>query len=112
MKLGQITTARASAFLTRSQAVPAAYRDRVIEVTRVSVMPRYRRKGHASELMRVICGMADRAAQVLLLSVEPRGEGGLDADGLRAWYERRGFEVIQEGPLLMARPPATEKEQT
>ena len=65
-----------------------------------------KRKGHATEVMRKICEMADAMGLTLLLS--PRSEDlvyGPTQDKLESWYESFGFIMFADNPKSMARKP-------
>lgn len=69
-------------------------------ISRVWVKPTERRNGYGTQLLRWVCGSADREQETLYLAVEP-DPGGPSAEALRAWYARHGFE----GTGAMVRKP-------
>lgn len=71
-------------------------------ITRVSVLPSSRGKGHARELMRRVLLDADKERVTLYLEI--LSSGGLTHDELEAWYLRLGF-VYRRG-LYVRRPHA------
>lgn len=68
------------------------------------------RKGHATTLMWAVCHEADLACMTLILQPKPFGEEGLDDEKLMRFYEKFGFVVFQNLPVvLMARSPAARR---
>lgn len=65
-----------------------------------------RRQGVASQILRLICDFVDRSNTELYLHPKPERDSSLDEDGLRAWFERYGFESVeQSNKNLMVRAP-------
>ena len=62
------------------------------------------RKGQASALMAKVCKEADKEWMTLMVQVYAFDDGMSD-EQLRKWYERFGFEKVQDGPCLMVRSP-------
>ena len=65
-----------------------------------------KQKGHATEVMRKICEMADSMDLTLLLS--PRSEDrvyGPSQEKLESWYETFGFIMFADNPKSMVRKP-------
>lgn len=85
-----------------AEGIPEHMRPRVREL--LSVHAAERQKGHGSALLERTCREADRKQMVLLITPR-RFDDGMDDAALIPWYERFGFEVIQEEPVLMAREP-------
>ena len=79
--------------LSESDAVPG-----VIELSALHVPEYHRKKGAANKLMDQLCEEADQASKVLMLMPD-------QSDWLVEWYASHGFKVIQQDPVLMARPP-------
>lgn len=62
-----------------------------------------RGKGHASQLLRRICSLADEIGVTLSLKAQPKARKiGLVEEQLVEWYRRHGFEGDQH---RMTRPP-------
>lgn len=92
--------------LSFNTSVPMHMRSGVMEVTHLLVPEQHRGQGYASLLMQKLCAEADEAGRVLLLMPKPFDVVALDREQLQAFYERFGFEVIQQRPaVLMARRP-------
>lgn len=92
--------------LSHNKLVPAHIRGGVLELTHLIVPEQHRRNGYASLLMQKVCAEADEAGKVLLLMPKPYDVIGMDREQLVAFYERFGFQAIQQRPvLLMARQP-------
>lgn len=54
--------------------------------------------------MRQVCDEADAGAYVLILTPVP-ADDAIGVEQLIRFYRRFGFEVTQESPVLMIRPP-------
>lgn len=93
--------------LSFNSTVPANLRGGVLELTHLIVPSQHRGQGYASLLLQKVCAEADEAGKVLLLMPKPYGDAPMDRDALQGLYERFGFEVIQERPVLMARRPGS-----
>lgn len=100
----------ASLTISVSQAVPEHMRDRVREVSHLFVKPASRRQRLATALMNFVCQEADANKMTLVLTVCPYHEDGVAEQGmndaeLATWYERFGFQKVQDTPLgqFMAR---------
>ena len=71
------------------------------------------RKGHASEVMRLLTALADELDIILLLEAKPFGDANtMSIYKLAGWYQRFGFEVtddedvdIEEEGIPMIRYP-------
>lgn len=59
-------------------------------ITRIFVPYKYRGKGFASKLLKEVLEAADSDGVTLMLDISP--SGGLEAEELRDWYLRNGFE--------------------
>lgn len=75
------------------------------EITAVYTQPEQRGQGHANWLLSLVCAEADREFTVLMISPQPYGDSPAGAEALQAWYERHGFVVGQQNPVIMVRPP-------
>lgn len=94
MKPGLRMYKSASLRVAVSQALPVEMRECTREIQ--SVESQVPGRGQATALMWKACVEADRAWLTLILMPEA---------GLREFYSRFGFSVIQEKPCLMARDP-------
>lgn len=88
------------------EGLPDEYHDGIREL--VSVLSEQRGNGDATALMHSVCAEADMARKVLLLLVRPFADG-MDEERLCKFYEKHGFQVVQEEPCLMARQPQPSK---
>jgi ribosomal protein S18 acetylase RimI-like enzyme len=104
MKPGTRMHGPASLRLSYNTTVPAHMRGGLLELSHLIVPESHRRQGYASMLMQKVCAEADRAGKVLMLTVRPFDTIAMDAKQLTEWYGRYGFDVIQQSPVLMARP--------
>ena len=117
--LGYRTDGPANLLLSFPLSVPPHMRSGIRELSQLSVEAGARGKGHASKLLDWVCREADQQRKVLLITpsayrVLSNGciddyhnpaTGGLDDAALISWYSRRGFVIIQQQPILMARQP-------
>lgn len=69
----------------------------VYEVHNLQTAPGMRGKGQGTKLMQQICADADRLGKILMLVS--------DNTQLEKWYNKFGFERVQEKPILMFRHP-------
>jgi hypothetical protein len=106
MRPGQRQLASASVLISLTDAVPAAMRAKVREVSHLFVPDADRRKRLATALLNLVCQEADANGITLLLTVNPYDTGGPTAQELRDWYALFGFRELQESPggKIMARP--------
>lgn len=90
---------------SKAEIVPATIEgaDGVLEVVRLNTISSHRSKGYASQIMQRIIDDADRCCRVLMLHPEPYGL--ISATDLISFYQRFGFIVIQDEPVIMARQP-------
>lgn len=65
-------------------------KDRHYVITRINVMDQYRGRGYGSKILNMILEDADNEGATLFL--EPVPSGPLDAEALKEWYSRSGFE--------------------
>jgi ribosomal protein S18 acetylase RimI-like enzyme len=72
-----------------------------------SVVAHERRKGHATELLRIVCKTADTAGAEVKLTVEVDTQSGdPDSQSLIRFYEKFGFKsMIDDNPYYMTRSP-------
>lgn len=92
--------------IRRTEALPAAMRDRTREIVDFEVLPAEQNKGYGARLLRKVCEEADEANIVLVLWPKPFGNEPLTDRQLVEWYNRDfGFAVLQTEPLLMGRMP-------
>jgi N-acetylglutamate synthase-like GNAT family acetyltransferase len=83
----------------------------LLEVKSVKTDRAQRRQGHASKLMEQVCKEADESKTILVLTPAQFDNGPIGTQQLKWWYERFGFAVIQEKPILMCRDPLVSLEQ-
>lgn len=76
-----------------TMAVPVEMRGKIREVNSLHTEPGMRGKGQATKLMREVCAEADKCDKVLILLP--------DDDKLMAWYQKFGFELIQQDPKMI-----------
>lgn len=62
-------------------------------ITRINVPPRYRGRGHGSELLQMVCEDADYEGVSLVLEINPYGD--MTYDQLLSWYSRYGFVQLE-----------------
>lgn len=74
----------------------------------IGVISDNRLSGEATALMWQTCAEADCAWITLILRPSPFAPG-MDAEKLKRWYGKFGFEEIQAEPCLMARSPQPAK---
>lgn len=105
MRPGRRELGPASLEVVLSQAVPLHMRQGTREIAKLMVPVTHRRKHLATALMNLICQEADANGKTLLLIAQPEGEDGPDEAQLVAWYEKFGFQTLQEVPTgtFMAR---------
>lgn len=81
-----------------SSAVPVHMRAATREIAKLQVPVSQRRKHLATALMNLICQEADANGKTLLLIAQPFGEGGPTEEQLVTWYEKFGFQKLQDVP--------------
>jgi len=75
-------------------------------IHRVSVLPKHRRKGIGTRLLKECCADADKEGITLLLSVEPDySDNGMTFPQLVEWYEKHGFRSVRKPYGIMRREP-------
>lgn len=100
--LGTRTHEGASLCLRIPTFAPRSVRQSSRELYRLQTLEQDRSKGHASALLAKVCAEADAKGVTLILRAE--------TDSLIPWYEKHGFDLIQEEPvLLMSRPPSADR---
>lgn len=105
MKPGHIVLGHSSLDLSYSSIIPAADRDRVLEITSLRTDRWSRGKGHAGALMREVCEQADQHGMFLMLTPEAFGIEGLATEQLADWYTRRfGFMPLPDSSILIRLP--------
>jgi len=77
----------------------------LLEVKTVHTNKQGRRNGYASRLMAEVCAEADKDRVVLVLTPKQFDNGPIGSKQLERWYEKFGFAVIQDKPVLMCRDP-------
>ncbi|MFL6676338.1 MAG: hypothetical protein ACJ8LG_23995 [Massilia sp.] len=113
LKPGRIALGAASLDLSYSGIVPAADRDRVLEISNLFTLRQERGNNHAHSLMQDVCEQADQANKLLLLMPEAFDQGGPTTAHLVDWYTRRfGFTTLQSTPkVILIRLPRTAAQQ-
>ena len=98
MKPGTIQLGNASLHIGYPQIIPGNLRGFAREISEFNVPDAFRGKGEGSELLKEVCEEADAKGVLLILIA--------DTQRLQLFYERFGFEVIQNEPIvLMMRKP-------
>lgn len=105
MEPGTRSNGPASLQLVRMVGIDKSVTDGLLEVKSVKTAKPNRRRGHASRLMVDVCAEADKSGTILVLTPEQFDNGPIGTKQLEHWYERFGFEVIQDKPVLMCRDP-------
>jgi ribosomal protein S18 acetylase RimI-like enzyme len=93
-----------SLMLSVPESLPEHMRRHIREVSKIETKASHRNKGLASLLLDQVCDEADSSGVMLMLTVEPYEQGRTKQE-LVDWYERFGFEKLQDEPYLMARKP-------
>ena len=91
--------------LVRMAGIDESVTEGLLEVKSVLTTKPSRRQGHASRLMTDVCVEADKTGTLLVLTPEQFDNGPIGTEQLQGWYERFGFVVIQDKPVLMCRDP-------
>lgn len=94
---GERTNGASSLHLGYSQAMPVSQRGRAREISALYTDESVRGEGYATRLLHEVCFEADMHGLVLVILP--------DTEQLAHWYARFGFALLQNDPLLMARPP-------
>ena len=79
-----------------------------LEIHQVWTDPESRAQGNATKLLQQVCCDADLHHITLIVQVKAYegGKNGLSQPRLKKWYANKfGFQVVQENPTIMARPP-------
>lgn len=98
MKPGSRTHGPASLKLGYCQIAPPNLRGGLLEISRFTTPKQDRGKGHGTALLQAVCDEADEASKSLILLA--------DSASLAMYYERFGFERMQDDPIIMLRAPA------
>lgn len=90
---------------SKAEIVPAQVdgAEGVLELVRLNTISSHRKRGYATQLMQRIVDDADMSYRVLMLRPEPYGLTGIT--DLVHYYQKFGFIVIQDDPVIMARQP-------
>jgi ribosomal protein S18 acetylase RimI-like enzyme len=100
--LGARTHGGASLCLRIPAFAPRSMRNSVRELFRLQTREQDRSQGHAGALLSKVCAEADEQSVTLVLRP--------DSESLIPWYEKHGFDLIQEEPvLLMSRNPSVDR---
>ncbi len=99
MRLGKRKFKGSTLVLGQSKELPE-YLRAIVEISEVFTPEDKRHQGRATALLARTCAEADRAGVVLMLM--PDGD-------LEQWYAVFGFATIQNKPIIMARPPLTQR---
>ena len=111
MEPGTRTNGPASLKLVRMAGIDKSVTQGLLEVKSVKTDKAQRRQGHASALMETVCKEADESKTILVLTPAQFDNGPIGTQQLKGWYERFGFAVIQDKPVLMCRDPVVSLEQ-
>jgi hypothetical protein len=91
-----------------AECLPEDMRDQTREI--VGLESRNPRKGYATTLLWSVCHEADLAGITLILQPKPFGEASLDSEKLERFYQKFGFVIFQQIPVvLMARSPVRKR---
>ena len=94
--LGKRTHEGATCKVGYTTALPVEMRVTIREVHSLHTEPGMRGKGMATKLLKQVCEEADKCGKVMILLP--------DDEKLAAWYQKFGFELIQQEPkMIMAR---------
>lgn len=91
--LGKRTHEGAKCRIGYTMAVPTNMRGHIREVSSLHTEPGMRGKGQATKLLKQVCEEADKCGKVLILLP--------DDEKLVAWYQKFGFEIIQQEPKML-----------
>lgn len=88
-----------------SNAVPPHMKFKTREIIGFYVKPEMRRKRLATMLLNLVCQEADANRMTLILLARPAEEDGISEDQLVEFYQKFGFNKLQETPegTFMAR---------
>lgn len=75
-------------------------------LNRINVPPKFRGQGCGSNLLSRVLQDADAEGILMVLMINPYGD--MTYEQLKDWYERNGFETIDEGIDLLIRYPQDE----
>lgn len=104
MKYGTRELNGASCKVLKPTALPVHMHNDIREITKVEVPADLRRQGLATALMESVCREADKFKMVLILTVEPYGDGAMSREDLAEWYATTfNFHELPGSPGLMAR---------
>jgi len=104
MKYGTRELNGASCKVLKPAALPAHMHNDIREITKVEVPAELRRQGLATALMESVCKEADKFKMVLILTVEPYGDGTMSREELVNWYATTfNFHELPGQSGLMAR---------
>lgn len=99
MRLGKRKFKGSTLTLSQSNELPEHLRA-IIEISDLFTPEPLRRQGRATALLMRTCNEADKSKTVLML---------MPVAGLEQWYAMHGFATIQQQPVIMARPPLTQR---
>jgi GNAT superfamily N-acetyltransferase len=105
MEPGTRSNGPASLQLVRMVGIDDSVTEGLLEVKSVKTVKPQRHQGHASRLLEQVCEEADKNGTLLVLTPEQFDNGPIGSKQLQDWYERFGFAVIQDRPVLMCRDP-------
>lgn len=105
MKPGKRHGGPASLYLVPMDGIDESVTDGLLQIISMHTVKPSRRQGHASKLLTAVCEEADTANIILVLTPEQFDNGPIGTQQLKSWYEKHGFNVIQDKPVLMCRDP-------
>lgn len=105
MKPGKRYSGAASLELGHMAGIDKSVSAGLLEVKGMHTAKPSRRQGQASKLLAEVCEEADKAKIILVLTPEQFDNGPIGTQQLKNWYEKHGFNVIQDKPVLMCRDP-------
>lgn len=81
------------------------YYEGMTAISRIHVLPLFRRLGYGTDVMNQICRSADLEEVTLCLEINPYGE--MTREQLETWYEKFGFieSANSDTPGLYVREP-------
>lgn len=104
MKYGTRELNGASCKVLKPVALPMHMHNDVREVTKLEVPAELRGQGLAAALMESVCAEADKFKMILILTVDPFGDGTMSREDLANWYATTfNFHELPGSPGLMAR---------
>jgi GNAT superfamily N-acetyltransferase len=85
------------------------YYEGMTAISRIHVLPLFRRIGYGTMMMNRICREADQEHVTLCLQINPYGE--MSYDQLATWYESFGFAKVDSPEEFYVRQPSGQAEE-